>query len=95
VLLPPDIRAASVGLFVDWVSSTPLDAVPNLIGETATEAGQTLQAAGLVLGGQTTAGCINSDQVSGQSPRAGAQVAAGSAVSITLGTAPVPPHVCP
>jgi hypothetical protein len=95
VLLPPNIRAASVALFVDWVSSTPLDAVPNLIGETATEAGQTLQAAGLVLGGQTTAGCINSDQVSGQSPRAGAQVAAGSAVSITLGTAPVPPHVCP
>ena len=92
-LPPPDIRATSNTVFVNWFPAAPV--VPNLIGETTTDAGQTLQSAGLVLGGQTTVGCINSDQVSGQSPVAGTQVAAGSAVSITLGTAPVPPHVCP
>jgi PASTA domain len=92
-LPPPNIRATSNTVLVNWFPAAPV--VPNLTGETAAEAGQTLQSAGLVLGGQTTVGCVNSDQVSGQSPAPGTQVAAGAAVSITLGTAPVPPHVCP
>jgi hypothetical protein len=94
-LLPPNIRAASAGVFVDWVSTQQLSVVPNVIGDTAADAGQALQAAGLVLGDQTTNGCINDSVISSQAPGAGAQVATGSAVSVGLGTRPVPPHVCP
>jgi PASTA domain len=94
-LLPPDIRAATSGVFVDWVSTQQFSVVPSVIGDSVSEASQALQAAGLVLGDQTTNGCINDLVISSQAPGAGAQVVAGSAVSVGLGTPPVPPHSCP
>ncbi|MEN6426617.1 MAG: LamG-like jellyroll fold domain-containing protein [Phycisphaerales bacterium] len=63
--------------------------VPKLIGKTKTEAEAALRAVGLVLG--TVSGDL-SGKVTSQSPRAGTEVCAGSAVAITLSqqTATVP-----
>jgi beta-lactam-binding protein with PASTA domain len=51
---------------------------------------------GLVLGSSTTTvDCNSLGLVDKQSPTAGTRVATGSAVSITTGTEPAPPAVCP
>ena len=74
----------------------PSAVVPNLSGDTRSQASQSLQAAGLVLG---TVGsvvdnfCNNLGTVLAQNPAAGAHVSLGSAVSITIGAPPK--HPCP
>ena len=74
----------------------PLAVVPNLGGDSRSQASQSLGAVGLVLG---TVGsvvdnsCNNLGTVLSQNPAAGSHVSLGSAVSITIG---VPPkHPCP
>lgn len=98
-LPPPNVRAGSNTVFVDWVSNTPLTPpaiVPNLVGDTVDQASSALQTAGLVLGSQgTDVDCNNLQHVSRQTPGAGTQVAAGSSVSISIGVPPAPPAVCP
>jgi beta-lactam-binding protein with PASTA domain len=69
--------------------------VPSLIGDTVSSASQALQAVGVVIGDESSIGCINDAIISTQSPSAGTPVVAGSAVSVGLGTAPVPPQSCP
>jgi len=74
----------------------PLPTVPDLTGDTTTQAGQALQAAGLVLGAVTKATdkyCNNLGTVMSQNPLAGTAVSPGSAVSVTIGQAP--PTGCP
>jgi alpha-tubulin suppressor-like RCC1 family protein len=71
--------------------------VPNLSGDTTARASQALQAAGLVLGTVATAidyTCSNVGAVMSQNPAAGTAVNSGSAVSVTIGKAPPPPHQC-
>jgi hypothetical protein len=71
--------------------------VPNLSGDTQGQASQALQAAGLVLGTVSAAvdgTCANIGTVLKQSPAAGTTVLPGSAVSITIGKSPPPPHQC-
>jgi serine/threonine-protein kinase len=70
--------------------------VPNLGGDSRSQASQSLQAVGLVLG---TVGsvvdnsCNNLGTVLSQNPAAGSHVSLGSAVSITIGVPPKNP--CP
>ena len=74
----------------------PLPTVPDLTGDTTTQAGQALQAAGLVLGTVTKVTdkyCNNLATVMSQNPLAGTAVSPGSAVSVTIGQAP--PNGCP
>jgi serine/threonine-protein kinase len=74
----------------------PSAVVPNLSGDSRSQAGQALQAVGLVLGTVSTVvdnSCNNLGTVLSQSPAAGAHVSLGSAVSITVGT--LPKHPCP
>jgi alpha-tubulin suppressor-like RCC1 family protein len=74
----------------------PSAVVPNLSGDTRSQASQSLQAAGLVLGTVNTVvdnSCNNLGTVLSQSPAAGAHVNPGSAVSITIGAPPK--HPCP
>ena len=69
--------------------------MPDLSGDTRAQAGQDLQAAGLVLGTVNTAvdnSCNNIGTVMSQNPAAGTAVSFGSAVSITIGQRP--PHPC-
>lgn len=78
------------------VASAPV--VPNLKGDTPAGAHLALQAAGLVVGTisyVTDYSCDNIGRVSGQDPPAGTTVYYGSAVSITIGERPPPPHLCP
>jgi PASTA domain len=95
-LPPPDTRAISNTVLVDWVATLPSAvAVPDLFGDTPDQAIAELQAVGLVLGSSTTdVNCDSLGLVDRQSPTAGTQVASGSAVSITTGTEPDPPAVC-
>ncbi len=94
-LPPPDVRAVSDSVTVQWISPPPPVTVPNLFGDSPEQAGDELQAAGLVLGGLTsTVDCNNLGTVDNQSPSAGTLVAPGSAVSITVGREPDPPMVC-
>jgi alpha-tubulin suppressor-like RCC1 family protein len=77
------------------VARPPLTSVPDLSGDTTPQAGQALQAAGLVLGTVNTAidnFCNNIGTVMSQNPAAGTAVSFGSAVSITIGQRP--PHPC-
>jgi hypothetical protein len=92
---PPNIRATSNTVGVTWTPVTVFVSVPNLIGETDTQAGQTLQAAGLTLGNEFENGCVDDGHVHVQSPGAGSSVAAGSSVDIGMGTPPPPGHFCP
>jgi len=74
----------------------PLPIVPDLTGDTTAQAGQGLQAVGLVLSTVRSVvdnSCNNIGTVISQNPVAGSRVSLGSAVSITIGTRP--PHPCP
>jgi beta-lactam-binding protein with PASTA domain len=62
------------------------------------QAGQALNAAGLVFGSVSYAvdyTCTNIGTVTWQSPAAGTRVNRGAAVSIRIATAPRPPRECP
>jgi hypothetical protein len=85
--------ATSDSLEVGWTAPPPT--VPSLIGDTVSSASQALQAVGMVIGDQSSIGCLNDAIISTQSPSAGTRAVAGSAVSVGLGTAPVPPQSCP
>jgi alpha-tubulin suppressor-like RCC1 family protein len=77
------------------VARPALVTVPDLTGDTQAQAGQALQAAGLVLGTVNSAVdnyCNHIGTVMDQNPHAGTAVSFGSAVSITIGTKP--PHPC-
>jgi len=81
-------------LAAGWIPAT----VPNLIGDTVAQAGQALNAAGLLFGSVTYGvdyTCTNIGLVTSQSPGGGARVSAGSKVSIRVATAPRPPRECP
>jgi alpha-tubulin suppressor-like RCC1 family protein len=70
--------------------------VPDLSGDTTAQAGQALQAAGLVLGSVAKVvdnSCNNIGTVMRQNPVAGTRAGLGSAVSVTIGTRPATP--CP
>lgn len=96
-LPPPDIRATSNTQLVDWVATLPSTVVvPDLFSDTPDQAIAELQAVGLVLGSSTTdVNCDSLGVVDHQNPVAGTSVATGTAVSITTGTEPDPPAVCP
>jgi alpha-tubulin suppressor-like RCC1 family protein len=96
------VTHVSLGNVVDLViaqpppPATPNATVPNLRGETVSQASTRLQGAGLVLGGESTVvdnTCNNIGRVLSQSPGAGTSLPAGSAVSITIGVKPKNP--CP
>jgi alpha-tubulin suppressor-like RCC1 family protein len=81
-------------LAVGWIPTT----VPNLIGDTVAQAGQALNAAGLLFGSVTYGvdyTCTKIGLVTSQSPGGGTRVSAGSMVSIRVATAPRPPRECP
>ena len=87
----------NVGAYALAVGTLPAT-VPNLSGDTTAQAGQVLQAAGLVLGTVSSVidyTCNNIGAVTSQNPPAGTSVNPGTAVSITIGKAPPPPHQCP
>ena len=74
----------------------PVPPVPDLTGDTTTQAGQALQAAGLVLGTVTKVTdkyCDHLGTVISQNPAPRTAVFPGSAVSVTIGQAP--PTGCP
>jgi hypothetical protein len=74
----------------------PSAVVPNLSGDSRSQASQSLQAVGLELGTVSTVVdnfCNNLGTVLAQSPAAGTHVNLGSAVSITIGAPPK--HPCP
>jgi alpha-tubulin suppressor-like RCC1 family protein len=78
------------------VTAPPNSTVPNLRGETVTQASSTLRSAGLTLGGESTVvdnTCNNINKVLSQSPGAGTSLPAGSSVSVTIGVKPTKP--CP
>ena len=78
------------------IGSPTFTFVPDLSGDTTAQAGQTLQAAGLVRGAVTGVvdnSCNNIGTVIRQNPVAGTRVSLGSVVSITIGTRPA--HPCP
>ena len=88
------LSAGSYALALGTLPAT----VPNLSGDTTAQAGGALQAALLVLGTVSSAvdyTCNNLGTVTYQNPPAGTSVNPGSAVSITIGKAPPPPHQCP
>jgi alpha-tubulin suppressor-like RCC1 family protein len=69
----------------------PVPPVPDLTGDTTTQAGQALQAAGLVLGAVTKVTdkyCDHLGTVISQTPAPGTTVFPGSAVSVTIGQPP-------
>jgi alpha-tubulin suppressor-like RCC1 family protein len=88
------LHQGGYSLAVGWIPAT----VPNLIGDTVAQAGQALNAAGLLFGSVTYAvdyTCTNIGLVTWQSPGGGARVSAGSGVSTRVATAPHPPFECP
>ena len=91
------VSQVSVGIRdVLAIGSPTFTFVPDLSGDTTAQAGQTLQAAGLVRGAVTGVvdnSCNNIGTVIRQTPVAGTRVSLGSAVSITIGTRPA--HPCP
>lgn len=71
--------------------------VPDLHGDSIAQAGQALNAAGLVFGSVSYAvdyTCTNIGTVTWQSPAAGTRVNRGAAVSVRIATAPRPPREC-
>jgi alpha-tubulin suppressor-like RCC1 family protein len=91
------VTRVSLGDAIDLVVGQPaFVAVPDLHGDSVDQAATALQNAGLVLGSQGSAvddSCDFINEVTDQNPHAGTTVAAGSAVSITIGTRPK--HPCP
>lgn len=88
------LHEGAYGLAAGWIPAT----VPNLIGDTSAQAGQALNAAGLLFGSVTYGvdyTCTNIGLVTSQSPGGGTRVSAGSKVSIRVATAPKPPRECP
>src|SRR4051812_7432711 len=81
-------NAAAVEILVGSVAVTP--AVPNVVGLTQTAATGAITGAGLVLGGVTTSASstVPAGVVISQSPIAGSQVAAGSAVALVVSSGP-------
>ena len=74
----------------------PVPLVPDLTGDTQAQAGQVLQAVGLVLGAVSKTvdiHCANLGTVVSQNPPAGTAVFPGSAVSVTVSQPP--PTGCP
>ena len=87
-----------VGAYALAVGTLPMATVPSLIGKTTAQASQSLQAVGLVLGTVTSAvdnTCNNLGRVMSQRPSAGSTLSLGSAVAVTVGKSPLPPHQCP
>jgi hypothetical protein len=81
------------GLVVGALPAT----VPDLHGDSIAQAGQALNAAGLVFGSVSYAvdyTCTNIGTVTWQSPVAGTRVNRGAAVSVRIATAPRPPREC-
>jgi alpha-tubulin suppressor-like RCC1 family protein len=91
------VTRVSLGDAIDLViGQAAFVAVPDLQGDFVDQAGTVLRNAGLVLGSQSTVAdpsCDFINKVHDQHPNAGTTVAAGSAVSITIGTRPKTP--CP
>ena len=86
----------AAGSYSGYAVHVPLPTVPDLTGDTTAQAGQALQAVGLVLGTVTKVTdkyCNNLGTVMSQNPAAGTAVSPGSAVSVTIGQAP--PNGCP
>jgi beta-lactam-binding protein with PASTA domain len=72
-----------------------LTVVPDLTGETASQARLSLTTVGLALGSAaSTIDCEHLNRVAAQSPAPGATVPFGSTVSVSLGVAPRPPAAC-
>ena len=72
--------------------------VPNVQGQSVSEAAQILNAVGLQVGqitGVTDFSCNNIGVVANQSPSAGSQILQGSAVNLSIGEMPPPPFQCP
>ena len=90
-------RQVSAGVQYSLAVARPaLVTVPDLTDDTPAQAGQALQAAGLVTGTVNSVvdnSCNHLGTVMSQNPRAGASAGFGSAVSITIGRKP--PHPCP
>ena len=91
------VSQVSAGIrYVLAIGSPTFAFVPDLAGDTTAQAGQALQAAGLVLGAVTKVAdkyCNHLGTVMSQNPAAGSRVSLGSAVSVTTGQAP--PNGCP
>jgi hypothetical protein len=91
------VSQVSAGIrYVLAIGSPTFAFVPGLAGDTTAQAGQALQAAGLVLGTVskvTDKYCNHLGTVMSQNPPAGSRVSLGSAVSVTIGQAP--PNGCP
>ncbi|MFJ3421999.1 PASTA domain-containing protein [Streptomyces sp. NPDC086082] len=86
----------SRGLASTSASVTGVTTVPRVLGDTQTQAGQALSAAGYVLGSvNTVVDCDSISRVTSQNPGAGTVLLPGSPVSITLGRKPTPPAQCP
>ena len=84
------------GEFGIAIGSLPVT-VPSVTGDTTGQASAALQAAGLVLGTVSSVidyTCDNIGTVVSQNPGAGNNVSPGTAVSVTIGKAPPPPHQC-
>ena len=90
-------RQVSAGVQYSLAVARPaLVTVPDLTDDTLAQAGQALQAAGLVTGTVNSVvdnSCNHLGTVMSQNPRAGASAGFGSAVSITIGGPP--PNGCP
>ncbi len=94
-LPPPDVRATSSTVAVNWVP-VQFVTVPNLLNVADSDVASILQSAGLILGGDTeVVDCNHLGTVAHQSPAAGTSVVAGSAVTVTHGVLPTPPAECP
>ncbi len=90
------VTQVAAGSESGYAVHVPLPTVPDLTGDTTAQAGQALQAAGLVLGTVSKVidySCNHIGTVMRQNPAAGTAVSPGSAVSVTIGQAP--PNPCP
>lgn len=89
LVLPGTIRWSNN---TSWVKATQ---IPNVIGQSLTQATQTLQAAGFTsafAGGVVD--CNNLGVVARQTPGAGRWAAPGATVQLRVGTRPAPPRIC-
>jgi hypothetical protein len=92
------LASYGVGLLTCPSCVPALVTVPNVVGQSVSEAAQTLNGVGLQVGqitGVNDFSCNNIGTVSSQNPGAGAQVTQGSAVNLSVGQMPPPPFQCP